>query len=105
MSVNPTCQTLRDLIEQIKNKLPDADKYLVQELKQALNKLSLTTDTTTQSSAPVMDKSSGCYVFAEDPAFFCPHCFDKTQQRIPTQRLNRKLRVCPQCRSSLRPLD
>jgi len=53
--------------------------------------------------AALVDSKSGCYIFDGVSGFFCPNCFDNQQQRVNTKRLNSKLRVCPQCRSSITP--
>uniref|UniRef100_UPI003F69E91B hypothetical protein n=1 Tax=Methylophaga sp. TaxID=2024840 RepID=UPI003F69E91B len=90
---------------QIENALPKADKNLVHSLQDELelvcqNKI---TQQATQTHHPEIDINSGCYRFDGDPNFYCPQCFDQRQQRIPTQRINRQLHVCTQCRSSLKP--
>ncbi|MFW5427431.1 MAG: hypothetical protein ACKE8G_06420 [Methylophagaceae bacterium] len=45
---------------------------------------------------------SGCYVFADQKGFFCPNCYDNTGNKVSTKRLNSQLRVCPQCRASIK---
>ncbi|MFW5451252.1 MAG: hypothetical protein ACKE9I_06605 [Methylophagaceae bacterium] len=51
------------------------------------------------NSKPEM--KSGCYIFADQKGFFCPHCYDNIGHKVPTKRMNSKLRVCPSCRSSI----
>jgi predicted RNA-binding Zn-ribbon protein involved in translation (DUF1610 family) len=57
-----------------------------------------------QNVAPHIDGNSGCYQFENEQGFFCPNCYDQTSSRVATKRLNRKLRVCPVCRASIKPL-
>ncbi len=45
---------------------------------------------------------SGCYVFADVKGFFCPNCYDNLGNKIATARINKKLRVCPTCRTSIK---
>ena len=56
-----------------------------------------------ESKAPTVCEKSGCYKFENEQGYFCPNCYDQTGSRIPTKRLNRLLRVCPSCRSSIKP--
>jgi hypothetical protein len=99
-----TSQTIDTLLEQIAAHIPETEQHLLTALRSEINQLSKGPgQSETTRSTPVIDPASGCYRLANDPAFYCPHCYDRNQQRVPTQRLNRKLRVCPQCRSSLRP--
>lgn len=58
-----------------------------------------TADTLQSQRAP----KSGCYQFEGDQAYYCPNCYEQDNSRIATQRLNSKLRVCPRCRSSIKP--
>jgi hypothetical protein len=57
----------------------------------------------TESNSPIVCKKSGCYKFDNEQGFFCPNCYDQSGSRVPTKRLNRLLRVCPSCRSSIKP--
>lgn len=102
----PQDQTsLNTLIDQIASRLATEDQHLILSLREAL--ASQGADHSETGKGPLtarLDTQSGCYLFGDDPSYYCPHCFDQLQQKITTQRLNRKLRVCPQCRSSLRPL-
>ncbi|PHS71107.1 MAG: hypothetical protein COB23_02285 [Methylophaga sp.] len=56
-----------------------------------------------QNVVPHIDENSGCYQFENKQGFFCPNCYDQTSSRVATKRLNRKLRVCPVCRASIKP--
>ncbi|PCJ30142.1 MAG: hypothetical protein COA90_10180 [Gammaproteobacteria bacterium] len=83
---------LKPLVRQLANKL--------NSIKTEVKKLSPTVDGT--DSTPVIDAKSGCYKFANEKSFFCPHCYDKHSHKIATTRLNSKMRICPQCRSSIK---
>ena len=48
------------------------------------------------------EKQSGCYVFADEKGFFCPVCYDRDKRKIPTTRINSKLRVCSVCRINIK---
>ena len=45
---------------------------------------------------------SGCYVFTDVKGFFCPNCYDNHDNKVATTRINKKLRVCPACRTSIK---
>ncbi len=83
-------EELSSLSKSIKNE--------VASLLQQVNK----TEATDNTQAKI-DEKSGCYVFEGISGYFCPNCFDNYQQRINTKRLNSKLRICPQCRTSISP--
>lgn len=93
--------TLEKLIQKIETKLPETDKPLITLLRRELNKAAAPSP---NSHHAVIDSESGCYRFDGDVNFYCPHCFDRLQQRVATQRINRQLRVCTQCRTSLKPV-
>jgi len=58
---------------------------------------------TTQAPATAEPQiESGCYIFANEKGFFCPTCYDNSGHKIATARINKKLRVCPQCRASIK---
>lgn len=104
--MNNKLQNIHQIISEIANKLAEGDQHLISSLQRELDNLLLhSPEDDTGPSTPHPDKASGCYKFGDDPDYYCPHCFDNLQQKISTQRLNRQLRVCPQCRSSLRPLQ
>lgn len=104
--MNNNLHKLHQLINEIETKLSDSDQHLIHALQRELDSLMLhAAENNTHPSTPYMDKASGCYRFGDNPDYYCPHCFDNLQQKISTQRLNRQQRVCPQCRSSLRPLQ
>jgi hypothetical protein len=97
--------TLHTLIDQIASRLAVEDQHLITALREEL--ASHPAAQPEPGKGPLtarLDTGSGCYQFGDDPAYYCPLCYDQLQQKIATQRLNRKLRVCPQCRASLRPL-
>ncbi len=101
-----TSEALEKIIQQIEDTLPDTDKQLVAALRNEIaragtpeNKQDIIT-----SHHPDIDANSGCYRFDADPNLYCPHCFDHAQKRVATQRINRQLRVCTQCRASLKPV-
>jgi len=56
-----------------------------------------------ETGAPSICEKSGCYKFDNEQGFFCPNCYDQSGSRVATKRLNRLLRVCPSCRSSIKP--
>ncbi|OUR64434.1 hypothetical protein A9Q79_06815 [Methylophaga sp. 42_25_T18] len=58
---------------------------------------------TTKADSPHIDEKSGCYKFDNEQGFFCPNCYDQSSSRVATKRLNRLLRVCPNCRASIKP--
>lgn len=58
---------------------------------------------TAESKAPTICEKSGCYKFDNEQGFFCPNCYDQSGSRVPTKRLNKQLRVCPNCRASIKP--
>lgn len=92
--------TLEKLIQKIETKLAESDKPLITLLRNELNK---TSQPSPNSHHAVIDTESGCYRFDGDANYYCPNCFDQLQQRVATQRINRQLRVCSQCRASLKP--
>jgi hypothetical protein len=57
----------------------------------------------TESNLPIICEKSGCYKFDNEQGFFCPNCYDQFGSRVPTKRLNKQLRVCPNCRASIKP--
>lgn len=56
-----------------------------------------------EANAPIMCDKSGCYKFDNEQGYFCPNCYDQSGSRVPTKRLNKQLRVCPNCRASIKP--
>ncbi|MBE9532975.1 MAG: hypothetical protein IMF04_02535 [Proteobacteria bacterium] len=48
------------------------------------------------------EMKSGCYIFTNEKAFYCPNCYDNEARKVATKRMNSKLRVCPSCRASIR---
>jgi len=55
-----------------------------------------------QASQDTPELQSGCYVFANEKGFFCPRCYDNLGNKVATTRINKKLRVCPACRTGLK---
>jgi hypothetical protein len=90
------------LLQRINELLPKEHHGLIAELAQQLELEKHSADSSLQSAVAKLDTSSGCYKFADDAGFYCPKCYDKLQQKVSTQRINRKLRVCTQCRASLK---
>jgi hypothetical protein len=79
-------------------------KQLSAELESALSQVKQLEETAVETiNPPRLDVKSGCYLFENEQGFFCPHCYDRRNQRVPTRRLNSRLRVCPACRSSIKP--
>jgi predicted RNA-binding Zn-ribbon protein involved in translation (DUF1610 family) len=62
----------------------------------------LTGEMISNSSLSQPEIKSGCYIFANERGFFCPNCYDNTGNKVSTKRLNSKIRVCPQCRASIK---
>lgn len=56
-----------------------------------------------EANTPIICEKTGCYKFDNEQGFFCPNCYDQSGSRVPTQRLNKQLRVCPKCRASIKP--
>lgn len=56
----------------------------------------------TEPKASKPEMKSGCYIFANQKGFFCPHCYDNNDQKVATKRMNSKLRVCPACRTGIK---
>lgn len=90
------------LLQRINELLPEEHRGLIAELAQQLELVDNNADSAPESIQAKLDPSSGCYKFADDAGFYCPKCYDKLQQKVSTQRINRKLRVCTQCRASLK---
>lgn len=97
---------LQNIIQQIEDTLPETDKHLISALRDEIARVNANDKTQHRGNShqPDIDPSSGCYRFDGDPTFYCPHCFDHSQKRVATQRINRQLRVCTQCRTSLKPV-
>ena len=94
---------IKQLLNQALDALPPTHHHLIDEIHQELFKLKKQlTDTTSEQAKATMDAATGCYQFEHDAGLYCPHCYDRQQIRVNTQRINSRLRVCPQCRSSLK---
>jgi NAD-dependent SIR2 family protein deacetylase len=96
---------LRSLLKQLRDCISDQDSHLITALEQEIKQIQADQSdqqTTTQPS-PKINSKTGCYQIGEINTQYCPNCYDQHQQLIKTRRLNSKLRVCPQCRNSLKP--
>jgi chaperonin cofactor prefoldin len=98
--------TLNEAIQEAKTLV--ASLSITQEersaLTTAIDNIEISASPTGQASPEIMtlDAKTGCYKIAGNTAHFCPHCFNKEQQQIATQRINSQLRICPQCRESIK---
>jgi hypothetical protein len=115
MTISDSTQRAQDLLQQLASYQEVAEhdelKALVTLLGQELAKLEsqISDSTTTQASPeqppkPQIDEKTGCYKFENEQGFFCPNCYDQNNSSVPTKRLNRLLRVCPNCRASIKPI-
>jgi predicted RNA-binding Zn-ribbon protein involved in translation (DUF1610 family) len=98
-----TSKTIESLLQQLADKLPAQEQQLVTALRNEIEQLTQTKQPASSTTALPKKDETGCYRISNDAAFYCPNCYDQRQLKVPTQRLNRKLRVCPQCRASIRP--
>jgi len=73
---------------------------LVDDLVQMRNQKQSTDQAQAIPKRPEM--KSGCYVFEGEKGFFCPNCYDNYDKKVATARINKKLRVCPSCRTSIK---
>jgi len=92
-----------DSLSSLKTELDTAlsqAQQLVEQLGKLQTAKSSETHSDTAASQPEME--SGCYVFAEEKGFFCPRCYDRHGHKVATARINKKLRVCPECRASIK---
>ena len=96
------------LVQQLSNStISEEDVTLLSSLAAELENISISVrqlqdkDFQTSTITPPEIKS-GCYVFADQKGFFCPHCYDNDGNKVPTKRMNSKLRVCPTCRASIK---
>lgn len=73
-------------------------------LNKAINNIEIAAMPTGEAAQAILklDPKSGCYTVEGNTVHFCPHCFNKDQQQIATQRINSRLRICPQCRESIK---
>src|SRR5690606_33198590 len=96
---------IKNLLSQMLEVLPPSHHGLVDDIYNELGKLNKALQTQASAQAATdatLDLATGCYRFTNDEGFYCPPCYDNQHQKIATQRINSKLRVCPQCRSSLK---
>jgi len=99
---------LDSLIAQIKACVSPQDQHLLDTLEKEIAQL-VAGDSDQQSNypsanAPTLNPKTGCYHVAPNPAQYCPKCYDSSQALVTTQRLNSKLRICSQCRASIKPI-
>ena len=73
---------------------------LIDELVQLRTQNQSTNQQQATLKRPEME--SGCYVFEGEKGFFCPLCYDNYDKKVATARINKKLRVCPACRTSIK---
>ena len=107
MSLEQALRRAQTLLTQLQQQSDETNKVLLDELSEELTTIKkLVAEpaaSSTKSRLPQLDNASGCYRFAEDPGYYCPLCFDQRQLRVITQRINSRLRICTQCRTSLKP--
>ena len=105
MTISKSIKQAQLIVQQL-SKQTGAETSLLHSLSQELvsiqrHALKLTTQNQSAKTAAKPEMKSGCYVFAGEKAFFCPNCYDNLSNKVPTKRLNSKLRVCPICRMSI----
>ena len=97
---------LTALLNQIAPVVPNSHQHLWEEMKKEIVQLLAQnngeSNQDNNKNVPVLDDASGCYRHGNNTAHYCPHCYDSEQQLHATQRINRQLRVCPHCRSSIK---
>lgn len=104
--MNASIEKIKTLLQQTLAELPPSQHYLIDEVFKELSTLKEhLSDSLSDSPHPVIDKSTGCYQFEADNSFYCPDCFDNQQRKVATQRINSKLRICTECRKSLKRLN
>jgi len=113
MTVSTHLQQARSLINKVSQHAAalndESLQSLVHQLTTEITAIEQTVTATAEQSTPTsiarptIDKASGCYQFDSVEGFFCPNCFDKHNMRASTKRLNKNLRVCSECRASIRP--
>jgi hypothetical protein len=90
-------------------KLSSLTNELIAEINALKTKVAMlsrqptTAEQTPEAGTPITCEKSGCYKFDNEQGFFCPNCYDQFGSRVPTKRLNKQLRVCPNCRASIKP--
>lgn len=104
--MNASIEKIKSLLQQTLAELPPSQHHLIDEVFKELSTLSQTlSGSQSDDPQPIIDKTTGCYQFEGDSGFYCPHCFDNQQRKVSTQRINSKLRICTECRSSLKRLN
>ncbi len=106
---NTTSHTkIKQLLVEIESLIPATHQHLLSELaaevEQLMTFLPQASLTGEYIAKPEFDNATGCYRQGKEQVFYCPHCYESQQDLIATQRINSRLRVCPQCRSSIKPV-
>jgi len=78
------------------NTISSQAQQLIEQLSQ------LQTSHHSKVTPKLPEMKSGCYIFEGEKEFFCPSCYDNLGNKVATARINKKLRVCPACRSSIK---
>ncbi len=99
MSIHQTIKQAQQIVKQLSTQ-SETDTKLLQQLTQKLDTIAQYV-TTIDNDIDKPEMKSGCYIFSDEKGFFCPNCYDHAGQKVATKRLNSKLRVCPNCRSSI----
>ncbi len=105
MTIFNSIEQAKLLLEKLSN--DNQNKDLLDSISKELDNITvfaqqLTEKTPSNSAHSKPEIKSGCYIFAGEKGFFCPNCYDNTGNKISTKRLNSQLRVCPQCRVSIK---
>jgi hypothetical protein len=118
MTIFDTLQHSQNLLQQLAEhqkisddtELSSLTNELIAEINTLKTKVATLTrqpiaaEQSTDTGAPSICEKSGCYKFDSEQGFFCPNCYDQSGSRVPTKRLNKQLRVCPNCRASIKPI-
>ncbi|MCX4187265.1 hypothetical protein [Methylophaga sp. OBS4] len=111
MSINDAISHSCDLLQQLSTHPQIRDhadlQTIISQLASELGQIQSQagTESAPASNVAQLDTQSGCYQFENSSGYFCPKCYEQHNQRVATQRLNKKLRVCPTCHASIRPLS
>lgn len=105
MTIFNSIEQAKLLLQQLSNS--SQNEELLDSITKELDNITLLAQQLAGEASPNSSSSrpetrSGCYVFADSKGFFCPNCYDNAGTRVPTKRLNSKLRVCPACRASIK---
>jgi hypothetical protein len=105
MTIFNAIDKAKSLVKQLSSN--NHDEVILRSISKELDNITLfarqlTEETPTNSNPSKPAIKSGCYVFTGEKGFFCPNCYDNTGNKVSTKRLNSKIRVCPQCRASIK---